>query len=57
MDRERAAPSERTANMPRTHRIYEKDFRQEAVNLLLSNGPSLKRIAAEIGISADSLRT
>jgi transposase len=43
--------------MPRTHRIYEKDFRQEAVNLLLSSGRPLKRIAAELGISANSLRS
>ena len=37
--------------MPRTHRIYEKDFRQEAVNLLLSSGRPLKRVAAELGIA------
>ena len=43
--------------MPRTHRIYEKDFRQEAVNLLLSSGRPLKRVAAELGISGNSLRT
>jgi len=43
--------------MPRTHRTYEKDFRQEAVNLLLSSGRPLKRVAAELGISANSLRT
>jgi transposase len=43
--------------MPRTHRTYEKDFRQEAVNLLLSSGRPLKRVAVELGISANSLRT
>lgn len=43
--------------MPRTHRNYEKDFREEAVNLLLSSGRPLKRIASELGISANSLRT
>jgi len=43
--------------MPRTHRTYEKDFRQEAVNLLLSSGRPLKRVAAELGISGNSLRT
>ena len=43
--------------MPRTHRIYEKDFRQEAVNLLLSSGRPLKRVAAELGISANALRS
>lgn len=42
--------------MPRTHRSYEKDFRQEAVNLLLSSGRPLKRVAAELGISGNSLR-
>ena len=43
--------------MPRTPRIYEKDFRPEAVNLLLSGGRPLKRSAAELGISANWLRT
>ena len=43
--------------MPRIHRTYESDFRQEAVNLLLSSGRPLKRVAAELGISANSLRT
>jgi hypothetical protein len=33
--------------MPSTHRTYDKEFRQEAVNLLLSSGRPLKRIAAE----------
>jgi transposase len=43
--------------MPRTHRSYGRDFRQEAVNLLLSSGRPLKRVAAELGISANSLRS
>ncbi len=43
--------------MPRTHRTYDPDFHQEAVNLLLSSGRPLKRVAAELGISANSLRT
>jgi hypothetical protein len=34
MDREGADIGEGTANMPSTHRTYDKDFRQEAVNLL-----------------------
>ena len=42
--------------MPRTHRTYDSGFRQEAVNLLLSSGRPLKRIAAELGISANALR-
>lgn len=28
--------------MPKTHANYDKDFRQEAVNLLLSSGGPLK---------------
>jgi transposase len=43
--------------MPPTHRTYDKDFRQEAVNLLLSSGRPLKRVAAELGVTANSLRT
>ena len=43
--------------MPRTHRTYDPDFHQEAVNLLLSSGRPLKRVATELGISANSLRT
>ena len=38
--------------MPSTHRTYDKDFRQEAVNLLLSSGRPLKRVAAELGVTA-----
>ena len=43
--------------MPKTRANYDADFRQEAVNLLLSSGRPLKRVAAELGISANSLRT
>lgn len=43
---------ERTAHMPSTHRIYNKEFRQEAVNLLLSSGRPIKRVAAELGVTA-----
>lgn len=43
--------------MPKTHANYDKDFRQEAVNLLLSSGRPLKRVAAELGVSANSLRS
>lgn len=45
-----------TINMPRTHRTYDNDFRQEAVNLLFSSGRPLKRVAAELGITPHSLR-
>jgi transposase len=43
--------------MPKTRPNYDADFRQEAVHLLLSSGRPLKRVAAELGISANSLRT
>ena len=43
--------------MPRTHRTYENDFRQEAVNLLFSSGRPLKRVATELGRLANSLRS
>lgn len=33
--------------MARTHPTYQNDFREEAVNLLLSSGRPLKRVAAE----------
>ena len=33
--------------MPKPHRNYDSGFRQEAVNLLLSSGRSLKQVAAE----------
>jgi transposase-like protein len=43
--------------MPGTHRTYDSDFRQGAVDLLLSSGRPLKVVAAELGVSANSLRT
>ena len=42
--------------MPRTHRNYDSGFRQEAVKLLLSSARPLKRVAAELGVTANSLR-
>lgn len=42
--------------MPKTHPTYRGDFREEAVHLLLSSGRPLKRVAAELGVSANSLR-
>jgi transposase len=56
MDRESAVIKERTANMPKTHPNYGSDFQMEAVNLLLSSGRPLKRVAEELGVSANSLR-
>jgi transposase len=42
--------------MPK-NRNYTNDFRQEAVNLLLSSGRTIKQVASELGIAADTLRT
>jgi transposase len=42
--------------MPRSHSPYDNEFRQEAVNLLLSSGRPLKQVADDLGISANSLR-
>ena len=42
--------------MPRTRPNYGNEFRQECVNLLLSSGRGLKRVAAELGISSNALR-
>jgi transposase-like protein len=39
--------------MPKTHANYDKDFRQEAVYLLLGSGHPLKRLAAEQRVSAN----
>jgi transposase len=57
MDRGGTDIRERTAKMPSTRRHYDKDFRQEAVNLVLSSGRPLKRVAAELGVTPHSLRT
>jgi transposase-like protein len=43
--------------MPKTHPTYDSGFRQEAVNLLISSRRPLKTVAAELGVSANSLRT
>lgn len=43
--------------MPKTHPNYDSGFRQEAVNLLMSSQRPLKRVAAELGVSANSLRS
>jgi transposase-like protein len=43
--------------MPKTHPTYNSGFRQEAVNLLISGQRPLKAVAAELGVSANSLRT
>ena len=57
MDRQGAELTESTACMPKTHSVYDAAFRQGAVDLLLSSGRPLKRVAADLGMSANSLRT
>ena len=42
--------------MPRSKPPYREGFREEAVDLLLSSGRPLKRVAEELGVSANSLR-
>jgi len=43
--------------MTKPVRIITDEFRQEAVDLLLSSGRPLKTVAKELGISAKTLRT
>lgn len=42
--------------MPKTNPPYEKEFRREAVNLLISSGRPLKQVAEDLGGSANALR-
>ena len=42
--------------MPKPKPAYGQEFRQGAVDLLLSSGRSLKQVAEELGVSANSLR-
>lgn len=57
MDRQGAELTESTACMLKTHPVYDAAFRQGAVDLLLSSGRPLKRVASDLGMSANSLRT
>jgi len=57
VDKQGAVDTERTTTMPQPHRIYDPSFRQEAVDLLLSSGRPLKRVAEELGVTPNSLRT
>ena len=43
--------------MTRPHRNYDEEFRRSAVELLLSSSRPLKRVAAELGVAANSLRS
>jgi transposase len=42
--------------MPKTKPNYGIEFRQGAVDLLLSSGRPLKQVAQELGVSANALR-
>ena len=42
--------------MPKTKPNYGIEFRQGAVDLLLSSGRPLKQVALELGVSANALR-
>lgn len=42
--------------MPRSKPPYCEEFKREAVDLFVSSGKPLKRVAEELGISANSLR-
>jgi transposase len=41
--------------MPRTHRPYAPEFRQEAVRLVREGGKTISEVARDLGISAESL--
>jgi transposase len=43
--------------MPPTYPIYSDEFRQQAVDLLVSSGRPLKQVAADLGVSPNSLRS
>jgi transposase len=42
--------------MSKPHGNYSTEYRQQAVDLLISSGRPLKVVAADLGISANSLR-
>jgi transposase len=42
--------------MPRTHKPYDANFRQQAVELLLSSGKNQRDVACDLGISVETLR-
>ena len=43
--------------MPKTHPVYDEEFRRNAVELLMDSRRPLKRVAEELGVSANSLRS
>jgi transposase len=42
--------------MPRKRRSYSEEFKREAVDLYVSGGKPLKRVADELGVTSNSLR-
>jgi transposase len=43
--------------MPRPSQNYDQEFKEQAVSLLLSSGRPLKRVAADLGIAPETLRS
>jgi transposase len=43
-------------DMSRPQHNYSTEFRQQAVDLLISSGRPLKRVAVDLGVSASALR-
>jgi transposase len=43
-------------NAPRKHKRYDENFKRSAVELWLQGGKSVQQIAAELGISDQSLK-
>jgi transposase len=43
-------------NAPRKHKRYDENFKRSAVELWLQGGKSVEAIAAELGISTQSLK-
>jgi transposase len=43
-------------NAPRKHKRYDENFKRSAVEMLLQGGKSVETIAAELGISTQSLK-
>lgn len=43
--------------MPNPHPTYDDEFRRNAVELLMDSRRPLKRVAEELGVSANSLRS
>ena len=56
MDRESAVVQMKVKDMPQTKPSYGTEFREQAVNLLLTSGRTLNQVAQELGVSANSLR-